>query len=196
MKVLMINSGSRQNGNTGRALKVFKDALLQEGIQSEEIFIGTNPVADCMGCNQCTRLGNCVFNDVAVEIREKAKEADGFVFASPVYFVHPTGRILSVLHRSFYSDAMNGNVAFSDKPAVSLAVIQNAGQFAALDILNKFITIPNMQMAASTYWQNSMNPRTGEIGEEYQSVMRIQSAAQRLAQVIRFRESMKEGNLK
>ena len=32
-------------------------------------------------------------NDGVNEFVEKAKTADGFVFATPVYFAHPSGRI-------------------------------------------------------------------------------------------------------
>ena len=34
---------------------------------------------------------------------EKAKDADGFIFATPVYYAHPSGRILSFLDRVFFS---------------------------------------------------------------------------------------------
>lgn len=45
------------------------------------------PVRDCIGCNGCARKGQCVFaDDMVNEIISKAKEADGFVFGSPVYY--------------------------------------------------------------------------------------------------------------
>ena len=37
------------------------------------------------------------------EVIAKAKEADGFVFGSPVYYAHPSGQILSLLDRVFYA---------------------------------------------------------------------------------------------
>ena len=42
------------------------------------------------------------------EFLERAKEADGFIFGSPVYFAHPSGQLLSFLGRAFYSCAKNG----------------------------------------------------------------------------------------
>ncbi len=42
--------------------------------------------------------GECVFKDDDVNaFVEKAKDADGFIFATPVYYAHPSGRILSFL---------------------------------------------------------------------------------------------------
>ena len=36
---------------------------------------------------------------------EKAAEADGFVFGTPVYYAHPSGRLLSFLDRAFYASS-------------------------------------------------------------------------------------------
>ena len=65
--------------------------------------MGGDVVRDCIGCGQCTETG-CIFADDKVnEFIAKAKEADGFVFGTPVYYAHPSGRILSFLDRAFYS---------------------------------------------------------------------------------------------
>ena len=65
--------------------------------------MGGKPVRDCIGCGQCGEKG-CAFNDDDVnEFIAKAKEADGFVFGTPVYYAHPSGRILSFLDRAFYA---------------------------------------------------------------------------------------------
>ena len=44
MKVLMINGSPRRNGNTTRALKEVADALAKEGVDSEVVRIGVQPV--------------------------------------------------------------------------------------------------------------------------------------------------------
>lgn len=46
-------------------------------------------------------LNGCVFIDDAVnEFIAKAKEADGFVFGTPVYYAHPSGGSLSARDRN------------------------------------------------------------------------------------------------
>ena len=85
-----------------------------EGVETEIIQMGGGPVRDCIGCNGCAAKGQCVFgDDMANEVIAKAKEADGFVFGSPVYYAHPSGQILSLLDRVFYA----GAEAFLHKPA-------------------------------------------------------------------------------
>lgn len=77
--------------------------------------MGNGPVRECIGCGRCAGLGRCVFTDDVVNAwLEKAREADGFVFGSPVYYAHPTGQFLSVLDRLFYA----GGDAFAHKPGL------------------------------------------------------------------------------
>ena len=109
MKVLLVNGSSRQRGCTGVALAEVERALREEGVQTETLFLGNAPIADCMACGQCRKLGKCVLEDAVNPFVEKAREAQGFVFGSPVYYAHPSGRILSFLDRAFFS----GSAAFA-----------------------------------------------------------------------------------
>lgn len=102
MKVLMFNGSCRPKGCTNTALSEIAKILESEGIETEILNIGSKPVRDCIGCNKCMGKNACVFNDDIVnEWAEKARIADGFVFGSPVYYAHPSGRILSVMDRMF-----------------------------------------------------------------------------------------------
>ena len=103
MKVLLLNGSSRQNGNTYTALLEIGKTLEQEGIDYENFSDWCGAVRDCIGCGKCSEKG-CVFEDDKVnEFVAKTKECDGFVFGTPVYYAHPSGRILSFLDRVFYS---------------------------------------------------------------------------------------------
>ena len=76
------------------AIEEMEKVFRAEGIETEVIQVGGKPIADCLQCNVCGKTGKCVFTDDGVnEFVEKAKDADGFVFATPVYFAHPSGRI-------------------------------------------------------------------------------------------------------
>ena len=114
MKVLMLNGSAHTHGNTYIALEEIGKTLKEEGIDYEIFQMGGKPVRDCIGCGQCTEKG-CVFDDDAVnEFVAKAKEADGFVFGTPVYYAHPSGRVQSFLDRVF--DVMNKYFGISQMP--------------------------------------------------------------------------------
>ena len=84
MKVILVNGSPRKTGNTYRCLQEIGAQLEKEGIESEIFWLGNGPVRDCIGCGKCTDAG-CIFADDCVnELLAKAKEADGFVFGTPV----------------------------------------------------------------------------------------------------------------
>ncbi len=159
MKVLVINGSSREKGCTDTALMEVVSSLAKEGIESEIVSLGNKPVRDCTACGKCGELDNaCVFNDDIVnEIIQKAKTADAFIFGTPVYYAHPSGRILSVLDRAFY--AAKG--VFAHKPGAAIVSARRAGTSASLDVLNKYFTIAEMPVVSSNYW-NMVHGNTPE----------------------------------
>lgn len=150
MKVLLFNGSSNEHGCTYTALNEVASTLQKNGIETEIIQVGKNPIRDCIGCGGCRKLGGeCVFkDDIVNEVIEKAKDADGFVFGSPVYYAHPSGRLLSFMDRVFYA----GNSNFAFKPAAAVVSARRAGTTASLDVITKHFTICNMPVVSSCYW--------------------------------------------
>lgn len=106
MKVLLVNGSGHTDGTTMAVLDEMTGVFGSEGVETEIIQTGNGPIADCMQCHGCDRLGKCVLDDDGInEFVEKAYDADGFVFATPVYYAHPSGRLFSFLDRAFYSNS-------------------------------------------------------------------------------------------
>lgn len=150
MKVLLINGSCNINGCTYTALDEISRTLNNQGIETEIIQLGSSSYRDCIGCNNCrkTEDSKCVFDDVVNQIIEKAKTSDGFIFGSPVYYAHPSGRLLSVMDRVFYA----GGKHFAYKPAAAIVSARRAGTTASLDAITKHFTINNMPVVSSNYW--------------------------------------------
>lgn len=159
MKVLLVNGSAKSNGCTYTALNEVAQVLQQQGIETEIVQLGGKAVRDCIGCGQCKNLnGACIFgDDIVNELISKAKTSDAFIFGTPVYYAHPSGRILSVLDRAFYA----GKSAFAHKPAAAVASARRAGTTASLDVLNKYFTLAEMPVVSSTYW-NMVHGNTPE----------------------------------
>ncbi|MBQ3835283.1 MAG: flavodoxin family protein [Elusimicrobia bacterium] len=174
MKVLMINGSANKNGCTFRALTEIEKVLKENNIETEIIQLGANPIRDCVGCAACRKAGNnkCVFNDDIInEIIEKAKTSDGFIFGSPVYFAHPSGRLLSVLDRVFYA----GGKFLAYKPGAAVVSARRAGTTAAVDVINKYFTINNMPVVSSQYWNMVHGSKAEDVEQDLEGlhVMRI-----------------------
>jgi len=150
MKVLLFNGSANQKGCTYTALKEVAKVLEEENVECEIVQLGSQPIRDCTGCGKCMELDNeCIFKDDMInDLIKKAENADGFVFGTPVYYAHPSGRILSVMDRMFYA----GGDVFRHKPAAAISSARRAGTTASIDVLNKYFTISEMPVVSSSYW--------------------------------------------
>ena len=193
MKVLLINGSSRREC-TFTALSKVAESLNEEGIETEIISIGGNPIRDCIACGMCTKNGDsrCVFkDDVVNEIIEKAEKSDGFIFGTPVYYAHPTGRILSILDRVFYA----GKKAFEFKPGASIISARRGGTVASFDVLNKYFTISQMPVVSSTYWNNVHGNNKEEVLQDLEGMQTMYNLGKNMAWILKCIESGKQNNI-
>ena len=188
MKVLLLNGSSNQKGCTFTALEEIAKTLQEEGIEAEIFQLGADPIRDCIGCGGCRRGSGCVFREDRVnEFVEKAKEADGFVFGTPVYYAHPSGRILSFLDRVFYS----GGSAFRFKPGMAVASARRGGTTASLDAINKYFGISQMMTVGSTYWNMVHGNRPEEVLQDLEGLQTMRNAAKCMAWMLKCIEAGK-----
>ena len=169
MKVLMINGSPHAEGNTARALAEMERVFEKEGFEVETVRVGQLTVPGCRGCYACSKLGRCVIDDIANELAEKLREADGVVIGSPVYYAAPNGTLVSVLDRMFYSSRFDKRM----KVGASVAVARRGGCSTTFDQLNKYFTINGMPLASGQYWNSVHGARPGEAeadGEGLQSM--------------------------
>ena len=191
VKVLMLNGSAKTGGNTASALKEAGKILEESGIEYEIFQLGGGPIRDCIGCNQCNENG-CVFGDDKVnEFVAKARDCDGFVFGSPVYYAHPSGRILSFLDRVFYSSSD----AFSGKPGFVLAVARRGGTTASVDALGKYFSIAGMLNVGTTYWPILHGHTPGEAAQDEEGMQTIRNAARYLAWILKCIQSADENGI-
>lgn len=190
MKVLLVNGSAKEKGCTYTALAEVAEALGQEGIETEIAWLGAGAIRDCIGCVQCnTKHMGCIFDDDCInEMILKAKDADGFVFGTPVYYAHPSGRILSALDRMFYA----GKSAFAHKPGAAVASARRAGTTASVDVLNKYFTIAEMPVVSSSYWNMVHGNKPEEVKEDKEGLQVMRNLGRNMAWLLKCIEAGKD----
>ena len=192
MKVLLLNGSPRPNGCTYTALCEIAKILNDEKIETEILQIGTDPIRDCIACGGCSGKDRCVFdNDIVNVLIDKAKDADGFVFGTPVYYAHPSGRIISALNRAFY--AAGGS--FAHKPGAVIASARRAGTTASLDVLLKHLTICQMPVVSSTYWNMVHGNSPKEVMQDLEGMQIMRNLAKNMAWLLKCIEAGKQNGI-
>ena len=191
MKVLLVNGSSHKQGCTYTALSEAAKTLNEEGIETEIFQLGNPEIRDCCGCQACKTTGKCVFDDIVNEFIEKAKTADGFIFGTPVYYAHPSGRLLSFLDRAFYA----GGYAFAYKPGAAVASARRSGTTASFDVLNKYFTIANMPVVSSNYWNNIHGNASEQAMQDLEGLQVMRNLGRNMAWILKCIELGKQNGI-
>ena len=175
MKVLLLNGSPHKQGCTYTALCEVANVLNQKNIETEIFYIGTNAISPCRDCRACAKLGKCVINDKVNEFLDKAENADGFIFGSPVHYASASGIIVPFLDRDFFADSLSNKKRFYLKPGAAIISARRAGTTATLDQLNKYFLVSEMPIISSRYWNmvHGWTPEDVKKDEEGLQTMRI-----------------------
>jgi multimeric flavodoxin WrbA len=112
MKVLFLLGSGRQDGNTARAIEIFRESLERSSsemgvvFEAETVFLGQENLLFCRGCRVCFDHGEnfCPLKDGLLAVRDKVNAADALVIASPVYVEDVSGLIKNWIDRmAFHS---------------------------------------------------------------------------------------------
>ena len=177
MKVSIINGSPHAEGNTARALSEMEAVFEKEGFSVETVLVGQITAPGCRGCGACATLKKCAIDDMANELAEKLREADGVVIGSPVYYAAPNGTLVALLDRLFYSSRFDKRM----KVGASVAVARRGGCSSTFDQLNKYFTISGMPLASGQYWNSVHGARPGEAEADGEGLQSMRTLAANMA---------------
>jgi multimeric flavodoxin WrbA len=193
MKVLLINGSPKAKGCTYTALCEVAKALEGENIETEIFHVGTKPIRGCLACGGCSRTnsGLCSFDDDTVNIAlKKAKEADGFVFGSPVHYAAASGQITAFLDRFFYAGD-----GFQYKPGAAVVSCRRGGSTAAFEQLNKYFTISNMPVVSSQYWNMVHGNTPEEVKQDLEGMQTMRTLGKNMAWLLKCIQAGREAGV-
>lgn len=87
MTVLGISTSPRAGGNSEVLLHRALAGAESAGAQVECVSLSDLRIGPCIECNSCFETGVCIIKDDYRELLKKMLEADGLIFATPVFFM-------------------------------------------------------------------------------------------------------------
>lgn len=184
MKVVAVNGSPKANGNTAYAISLVLEELEKEGIETEVIQVGNQPIRGCVGCGGCGRDGRCVFDDQVNEWADKMAAADGVLIGTPVYYAGINGTLKSFLDRAFYSHSKQ----MRHKVGAGLAAVRRAGGLPALEDINRFFTISEMLVPSSSYWNVIYGRVPGEAQQDEEGKQTMRNLGRNMAWLLKMRQ--------
>lgn len=135
MKVLVV-MGSPRRGNTYRAVKRIEEHFQSsEDVEFSYLMLGDLNLMQCRGCYTCFAKGEeyCPIKDDAPAIRQQMDDADGLIFASPVYGMNVSGLFKMFVDRFSY---IFHRPRFFEKKALLIATAGGIGQKEVLKYMD------------------------------------------------------------
>lgn len=134
MKILAINGSPRTVRSTTRQLaQLVLEGATEAGAGTEMIDLCDLSVTPCTACEGCSFNGICVFEDDVPALVARMKEADGIIFASPVYIDNVSGQMKVFFDR--LADAIHYQL-LAGKYGCSVATTHTSGGDAVVAYLD------------------------------------------------------------
>ncbi len=165
MKVVAFNGSARADGNTAVLLRAVLAEIEAAGIETELISLAGKRVHGCTACMRCreTRDGSCSgLNDFGNECIDAAREADGIIIGSPVYFADVTAETKALIDRLGYVARANPGM-LRRKVGAAVIAVRRAGAIHAFDTINHLFLISEMIVPGSSYWNVGIGGAPGEV---------------------------------
>lgn len=192
MKVLLINGSPHASGCTYTALSEVASELLNQGITTQIIHLGKDPIPGCIACGACRKnIGRCFRNDIVNEVVSLAAQSDGFVFGSPVYYASMSGQMSAFLDRLFYS----GRPYFVGKPGTAVVSCRRGGASASFDQINKYFTISEMPVVSSNYWNQVHGGNAEEVKQDEEGMQTMRQLGRNMAWLLKCIEAGKAAGI-
>lgn len=185
MKVVLLSSSPKANGNTMQIFAKTAEVIEAEGLEAEVISFAGKHYQSCVACNACKKMGKCVLKDGFNEdILEKVREADGLIIGAPVYFGTARGEMMSVVQRlgmvSYGTDRF-----LSGMVGGPMAVARRGGLTSTLSEMLMFFFINDMIVPGSDYWNIVFGKQPGEAMEDEEGLRVMDKFAKNVCNLIK-----------
>ena len=181
MKVLLINGSPNEEGCTYTSLTEVERTLNKNGIETELLWLGNAPVANCVDCGFCRQQGRCVHDDAVNRVIDELDSISALVVGSPVYYASASGQLCSFMDRLFHSCGRR----MAGKLGASVVSCRRGGASAAFDRLNKYFTISNMPIVSSQYWNQVHGNTPEEVMQDEEGLQTMRTLAENMAWLIK-----------
>jgi multimeric flavodoxin WrbA len=191
MKVVAVNGSPHPKGNTWFALKTVGETLKEEGVDFEILHAGNQAIHGCIACRQCAANQDrkcSIRTDSLNRYLPALEQADGIILGSPVYYSGIAGTMKCFLDRAFYVAGANGNL-MRHKVGAAVVAVRRSGGSMTLDSLNHYLTIAEMIIPASNYWNIIHGRQEGEAEQDAEGVQVMQVLGRNMAWLLKMKQA-------
>ncbi len=174
MKVVAVNGSARANGNTHQALEIMAEVFQKFEIETE--------IIDLVNYN----LHPFSFKKEEMEddmrtLTQKVLDAEGLILGSPTYYSNVTSRMQMFIERLGSSSTKS---SLKGKVGAAVAIARRQGANFVYAAMHYFFGIHQMPIATSTYWNNVIAQKPGDIEKDLEGIRTLRNLATNMAEMM------------
>jgi len=162
VKILGIVSSPRKNGNTAALTKIALEEAAKMGAKTDIVYLTDYRVENCDSCLSCFKTKRCHIDDDLEKIYKRMNEANGIIFASPVYNASVTPLLKSLMDRAGFIANANRR-AFKGKIGGALTVASRAGHLMVFSQILLYLYMLGFIIPGGSYYTVATGDEPGDV---------------------------------
>ena len=136
MKIVALQASPRKGGNCDVLMDEMIKGIKENGGEVSKHYLEDAEIAPCKACLYCAENPDCIRADDGNKILDEMVEADGVIFATPIYYGQMSAQGKLIIDR-FYSIGQNPDKNLSGKAALIFTENQPEGTYETYIELTK-----------------------------------------------------------
>lgn len=162
VKILGIVSSPRKSGNTATLTKIALEEAKMIGAETHIVYLADHRIEACDSCLSCFKTKRCWKEDDLEKIYKRMDEANGIIFASPVYHASVTPLLKSLMDRAGFIASANEK-AFKGKIGGALTVASRAGHLMAFSQILLYLYMLGFIIPGGSYYTVATGDEPGDV---------------------------------
>ncbi len=187
LQVVAFNGSPHPEGNTAALIRLVFAELEKEGIGTELVQLGSEPLAGCTDCRGCRRArnGRCAREEDRLnEFLGKMRAAQGILLGSPTYIAGMSANLKALVERCTIVSRANDHL-LARKVGAAVIAVHRAGATSVLSSLNFFFLINQLIVPGSSYWNLAIGREPGEVEGDAEGVQTMATLGKNMAWLLK-----------
>jgi len=187
LQVVAFNGSPHPTGNTAALIRMVFAELEKEGIGTELVQLGAEPLTGCTDCRGCRRARNQRCSREGDRLNEylgKMQRAHGVLLGSPTYIADMSAGMKALVERCTIVSRANDHL-LARKVGAAVIAVHRAGATSVLSSLNFFFLINQMIVPGSSYWNLGIGREPGEVEGDSEGVKTMSTLGRNMAWLLK-----------
>ncbi len=179
MNIIAISGSPRTNGNTNYLVDEALNAASEQGASTSKFVLSEMNIKPCLAHDKCSTFKRCAQNDDFCKILDEYIEADGVIFATPVYYFNMSAQMKMFIDRNYFLSVKR--IHPKVKTVGLIVVAESEGIEDTLRTLTRFVDWTFRISPINRYTVTGYAAKASDISKKIDVVEKVREMGKKMA---------------